>query len=566
VSSSRRLLALIALTAFAVLPYLNSLHGEYVFDDILMIRDNPVIQSGSLQQVVTADYYGTAYRPLVLLTYAANTRIDARPFAFHLVNLLLHLAVTLSAYALLSRVVASLRTAWLAAAIFAVHPIHTEAVSSIVGRAEILAALGTLVSLLAVARAVVDRRRSGRWLGAAGVAFAVGLLSKESAFTAVCLAPLIHWWIAPRDGWTRRLAILAPYAAVGLGYLALRNAVIGAIAMPHLPDPLDNPLAYVDTATRLRTAAIVLWDYVALLVAPLRLSADYSLDQVPLAVSWSDPRALAAFAIIATSSAAAIVGWARRSELALAAVLFAVPLALTANVLFPIGTIKAERLLYLPSLGACLAAGWLLARWFEVRPRAAVALTATLLVVFASRTSARNLDWRDSLSLFATAVEVSPRSAKAHHNLAVALEMNGENDKALQHYESAIAIYPDYADAAFGIGHLALLRRDDSTALEWLQRAVRSNWQMGSAHFQLGLLYLRYGQYITAEAALRAALGDHPDDPILLVNLAATRAAQGDFWEAQTILHRIDEVTKPTDPKAVNLLAEARHEVEVALR
>jgi tetratricopeptide (TPR) repeat protein len=566
VPSALRSLALLCLTAFAVIPYLNALQGDFVFDDILMIRDNPVIQSGSPWQVVTADYYGTAYRPLLMLTYATNARIDARPFSFHVVNLLLHLAVTLTAWALLARLLSSPRAAWLAAALFAVHPVHTEAVSSIVGRAEILAALGVLVSLLATTRAVLDRQRSGRWLLVAGGAFAAGLLSKESAFTAIALAPLVHWWIAPRDDWRRRLAVVTPYAIVGLGYLALRSAIIGSVAMPHPPDPLDNPLAYVDSATRVRTAAIVLADYASLLIAPLRLSADYSLDQVPLALRWSDPRALAAFAILAALAGAAVVGWARRSELALAALLFAAPLALTANILFPIGTIKAERLLYLPSLGACLAAACLLARWSAIRPRATAAVAVALLTLFASRTWVRNLDWRDSRALFASAVSASPRSAKAHHNLGVALQMDGEYEKALFHYEQAIAIYPDYAAAAFGIGHLAMLRGDEATALEWLQRAVRSDWQMSNAHFQLGLLYLRHGQYTAAEAALRAALADRPDNPLFLVNLAASRAAQGDPWGAREILRRIDDLTVANDPETAELLAAARHEVEVAIR
>ena len=557
----------VLLVALAALPYLNGLAGGFVFDDVGVIQENPVVQREPLWRVFTTTYEpGALYRPVTMLTYATNARLDGAPFGFHAVNLLLHVAVTLALYALLLRLVAPL-AALCAAALFAVHPIHSEAVTNVVGRAELLAALAALLALLAVTRALTAPTATAwRWWGAALAAFAVGLLCKESTFTVIGLVAVVHWWLVPQDSLRRRLAVLAPFVLVGLAYLQLRLLVVGALALPALPDPLDNPLAHVDLATRLRTAAVVLWDYLAMLLLPLRLSADYSFNQVPLVTRWSDPRVIAALAVLGLLTAGALGAWRRWPALTLAAALFAIPLALTANVLFPIGTIKAERLLYLPSAGACLAAGWLLARWIGAQPRVAGAALAVVLALFAGRTWARNADWRDARTLYDAAVASTPDSAKAHHNLAVALQRDGEMEAALAHYRQALAIYPEYAGAAFGIGHLAMLGGDDAAALQWYQEAVRRDPSLVRAHLQIGLLYQRHRQYAAAETAFDAGLLSDPANPLLLVNLAAARLSQGNRDGARAALIRLDAVTPPVDADAVELIAAARREIEVAVR
>lgn len=560
--------AIVAIALLATLPYLNALGGEFVFDDVGVIRDNPVVQRDPAWRVFTTVYEpGALYRPLTMLSYVANARLDRGPLGFHAVNLVLHVAVTVALYALALRLLAAPRAAWIAAALFAVHPVHTEAVTGIVGRAELLAALAALAALLALARALDSAGPArGRWLAASWAAFAAGLLCKESAFTTIGLVLVVHWRLAPADGLRRRAAVLAPYVAVGLAYLGLRLLVVGALALPAPPGSLDNPLAHVDLATRLRTASIVLWDYLAMLIAPVRLSADYSFNQVPLALSWLEPRPLTALALLAGLGTASLAAWRRWPQVTIAAAFFAIPLALTANLLFPIGTIKAERLLYLPSAGLCLAAGWLLASWAAARPRAAGVAVVTILALFAARTWLRNGDWRDERALYEAAVRVSPESAKAHHNLAVALQRAGDYDAAVAHYHRALATYPDYAAAAFGIGHVATLRGDDGPALFWYRDALRRDPAFAKAHLQLGLLHQRRGEYPAAAAAFTAGLASAPDDPLLLVNLAAARLAQGDRSGARAALERLDGVAPAPDASTVALVAAARREIEVAVR
>jgi protein O-mannosyl-transferase len=550
----------------AILPYLNVLSADFTFDDDDLIRDNAAVQVEPAIELLGYVYpAGALYRPLTMLTYAANASVSGDPFGYHVVNLALHMLVSLAVCFLALRVLPSPLAAFAAAVLFAVHPIHTEAVSGIVGRAELLAALGVLGMLLAFARALDSAGwRHGLWSALSLAAFAGGVLAKESAVTGLGLLAVLQWWI-DRPATLRHQAVrLAPYAAVVMAYVVLRYAVVGALALPEPPNPLDNPLVNADAWTRLRTAVIVLRDYVGLLTVPLHLSADYSFNQVAAATTWNDPRFLLAASLLGGLALATIA--AARSAPALApAVLFAAfSLALTANVFVPIGTIKAERLLYLPSVGWCLACGLLIAALRRRRALCAL-LIAAIVAVYGTRTWVRNADWRDEATLFSVTMLDAPDSAKAHYNGAVALQRAGRLDEAIGHYRRALQIYADYAAAAYGIGHIHTLQGNDDAALHWYEEALRRAPKLSKAHLQIALLRESRGEYDAAEAALLTGLESAPNDPLLLVNLGAVRLAQGDRWRAGAALARLDRIGT-LDVKERALVAEARREIEVALR
>jgi tetratricopeptide (TPR) repeat protein len=397
------------------------------------------------------------------------------------------------------------------------------------------------------------------------VAFAAALLAKESAFTALALLAVVQWWIDRSAALRRRIVLLLPYAGVAAAYLILRLAVVGSLGLPEVPESLDNPLAHVDLASRLRTAVIVLWQYAAQLTVPVQLSADYSFNQIPLALSWDDPRFLYAATLCVALAAATIIVAPRAPHLALAALFTVIPLVLTANLLFPIGTIKAERLLYLPSLGWCLAVGWLAAYAATRRWRATVAALAVVVLAFGARTWLRNRDWRDDPTLFAATLVNAPASAKARHNAAVALERAGALDDAMIEFRRTLDIYPDYAGAAFGVGHIYATKGVVAGAVYWYEAALRSNPKFVKAHLQLGLLRQEAGEYDAAEAAFLSGLEREPNNPMLLVNLSAVRLSQGDRWRAEATLAQLDRIGT-IDAHEHQLIAAARREIEIALR
>lgn len=548
------------MAVLAVVPYLNSLQGEFTFDDVWVIRDNPAItgKSASGAHLFTTVYNpGALYRPLTMLTYLLNARFGGGMLGYHAVNVVLHALVSVAAFYMAWRLLGSRLGATITAVLFAAHPIHTEAVSSIVGRAEVLAALFVVVSLLAFMRALESTRSRRLWLATSVAALALGCLAKESGFVAIPLCVVVYVWrnrILPTG---RSLALFCPQLLIGIAYLSWRVWLVGTLILPDRPQLLDNPLAHVPLAPRLETALVILWQYLSLLTVPLRLSADYSYNEVPVAGSVLEPRVLGAIALFTLLAAALALAWRRMPALVLGVTFMIVSLSLTANVLFPIGTIKAERLLYLPSLGWCLGLAAVCVDAPARRRSQLLMLVVVLVSAHAARTWVRNRDWRDESTLFGATVQTSPHSSKAHYNLGIAREDRGDIDAALYHFHEALRIYPPDADAALGLGRVCEKKGKESDALEWYQRATQLNWRLADAHLNAGSIHYKHGDYAAAESAFRAGLESAPRHPRLLVGLALALSGQGSGPEAAAILARVEALpdrTTATD----TLVAQAR--------
>jgi len=188
-----------------------------------------------------------------------------------------------------------------------------------------------------------------------------------------------------------------------------------------------------------------------------------------------------------------------------------------------------------------------------------------LVTAFGARAWVRNNDWRDENALYTATVSNAPASAKAHHNAAVALERAGRVDDAALEFREALEIYPDYALAAFGIGHIYALKGIRAGAIHWYERALREDPRFVKAHLQLGLLHAELRDLDTAEAAFRSGLEIEPRNSLVLVNLAAVRLAQGDRWGAQAIVSQLDHIGT-VDAEERELAAAVRREIEAELR
>lgn len=485
----------VVVAAAAALVYANSLGNGFALDDVPLVQNDPRIRSlAGLPRLLLEPYWheeGPAaglYRPLATASFALNRALlGAGPAGFHAVNVLAHAAVSVLVWSA-SRSTGTGRLASLfAGLLFALHPIHTETVANVAGRAELLAAAGVLAAFLLHARA--RREEAGRRRILSGTAAAAfyfcALLSKETAI----LAPLLF---ALDDALTRRRACgrrggrspgaaYAGYAvALGVGLL-LRSQALGGLRGAETTIFLDNPAAFEGTGRRVATALWVLARYAGLLVWPARLCSDYSYDAVPPVRSAADPRLWAGLAILLLLLAAA--GGARRAgrPVAIGAACFLLFFLPASNLLFPAGVLMAERLAYLPSAGACLGAGHALSllagegrrpRTGSFRGRAAIALAAALLAAFGARTWARNPVWKDNATLALNDVEVMPRSAKLQAGAGIALHERGLLERAEARYREAIRIYPDYAQIRYNLAVLLLARGRTMEAAGELARAA----------------------------------------------------------------------------------------------
>ncbi len=291
---------ILAIAAAAFLVYLNAFGHDFVLDDTRIIGDNLRIRSlGNIPELFRSSYWGIAgaqslYRPLVVASYALNYAVHGlSTYGFTAVNVAIHAAVSVLLFALVRTLRGSRIVAGMAGIAFAVHPVHTEAVTGIAGRAELLAALFFLISLLCHRQAAI----AGQWVYRLGapVCLACALLSKESAIALLLVAPVMDALFPLQGPDGRPLSIRArivggyvPLIAVALAYLAVRHAVLGRITISEgLIAPLDNPLVPISTmalgerlgattSQALMTPFAVVVGSARLLVWPAHLSPDYS--------------------------------------------------------------------------------------------------------------------------------------------------------------------------------------------------------------------------------------------------------------------------------------------------
>ena len=451
------------LLVVAVLVYANTLANGFTYDDNVYILRNQVVTHPSLAGFLHPLESNNVFRPVYIASFALNWRLaGAQAFGYHLLNLLLHAGVVVLLYLVLKRLVESSRhaatIAFVTALLFAVHPIHTEAVASIVGRSELLA----VGFLLAAWLLHLDDRPIPALL-----CFLFALLSKESAVVFVPLVVLGDYARGKRKPFAR-YAWIAGFAAL---YLAMFWKIEGGRWGEKRVVWLDNPLASLPATWRILNALRIAWKYVGLQVYPATLSYDYSYNAIPLYSAWRYilPAAAAAVFVIALWIWTVLT---RRSPWLLAGSLYLVAFSVTANILVPTGTIMGERLAYLPSAGFCLLVALLWIRLEERQRSVAWAVLSAMLVALAARTVVRNRDWRNNFTLFSAEVRAVPGNARAHFNLGSEFDRLGQTGEARAEYAHAIRIYPDYPEAIENSGLLESRLGHDQDAQKLLETAV----------------------------------------------------------------------------------------------
>ncbi len=515
----RHLLVAAIILLLCAAAYANTLRNGFVYDDNAIVAGNPLIRSiENLPRIFSTGYWGAEnadaglYRPVVIATYAFDHALwGYRPACFHAVNIALHAVVSLLAYALLLALIKRRAAAAVGAFIFAVHPVHVEAVSGIVGRADILSAGFTLVALLFHFGYIESGGR--RRLIGASVAYLLALLTKESAVVLPLLAVVIEASAraAPRaaSGPPARRFAWPVYAGYGVALLAvglLRLLVLGPqqTGGPAAVSIMDNPLYDLPAAQRIGSALYVLGRYAALLAFPLRLSADYSYSQIPPLVSLLNVRVLAALAVGFAGAWLLLRSFGRHHALLVGAVLLLGPLLPVSNLIVPIGTILAERLLYLPTLGfaVILALGF---EWLARPRRRALGWGAlgVLLALYGARTAERSRDWRDDATLFAAALDVVPRSSRMHLYYGRYLSQIGRHDEAIERLEESLEILPGNPEAIGELGYAHMGRGDFVDAERRFREAVRLDPDDAGAHYGLGRLCQQEGRYVEAIDAFR---------------------------------------------------------------
>lgn len=593
IANSRRppyLLAASALAMLTLVAFSNSFTTGFALDSRMLLLGDPRIRHTTAENIgliLQHTYWwpngeSGLYRPLTTLSFLFNYAVwgnGEQSFGYHLVNFLLHAANVLLVFGLALHLlrgrINALRTAFLIAAVWAVHPLLTESVTNLAGRADLLAAgavLGGFLLYLKSKEATGWRRVL--WLIGLAAATSCGVFSKESAVVLPGLIVLYELvcsknssrrvFLRPKFLWGC-FATIVPIVAM----LWVRAIVLSSSPPAEWPF-VDNPIVGAGFWTGRLTAIKVLARYAELAFWPMTLSSDYSYSEIPLARGsvndWIAWLAVAAMGAVVTRLY-------YRDRLAFFFCGFALLTLLPgSNLLFPIGTIMAERLLYLPLIGLVAAVAIAMntgALKYGVPQKAFLVFACLLIAALTARTWRRNMDWKDDLTMARASVQTSPKSFKVHRLLAAILlqsETSAANvDRATAEADKSVAILqslPNYLDVpdpwtVAATSHFAkgnLLPQADASGQyrQAVQLALRSIAIEGAsreaydrrhrhkspvpasaadAYHTLASAYLRLGQ---PELSLKASVQAKSIDP-------ANAEVYRDIADAYLTQHRIED-------------------------
>jgi Tfp pilus assembly protein PilF len=427
--------------------------------------------------------------------------------------------------------------AFVAGALFALHPIHTESVAWIAAVTDLELTFFYLITFgifLAVARP--GGRRSEPMMAAMGVAFILALLSKEQAMTLPALATVYeHFYRADRceTSFSQKLSRYGVLWLVGVAYVMFRIHFLGALA------PREN-LSHLTPQGIVLSAIALVGQYVGKLLWPVRLCAFYVFHA---SRSLFDLRVVAGLLVLLAFAALFLACWRSRERnvrfASFGIVWYFATLGPVLNAHWLVLTVFSERYLYLPSVGV----GWLVGLgasklWSRAAARPAqrwalVLAGVTVGALFAARIVIRNRDWNNDKVLFTRTIDLEPEAYPIVDNLALLYWNQGERDKAESMWRGVLARDPNNVRVLNNMGLVAGQRKQYSEAATFFARVIELKPSLSDSHRNLGATYRLMGMAGPAELQLRAALALSPPDYRTLNELGQLLLDEGRVSEAE---------------------------------
>jgi Tfp pilus assembly protein PilF len=543
----------------AALFHANALRNRFAYDDVHILPENEEIHDvrnlpGLLLEPYWPGEFGRElglWRPGTTLSLGLQWALwQERGLPYHLVNVLAHGAAT-ALVVLLVGALATVPIALLGGLVFAVHPVHVEAVSNIVGLAEVQAAVFFLAACVLHARAAPPLQSPGEQgsrYGPGRVAAVTALylgafLTKESAVTlpgALFLIDCARDRIGPREVGTyarRRWPVYAALVVAAAAVLAVRFYVLQSVARPLGPLGAD---LLAQGVPRIWTVAGIWTHYVRLMVFPVDLSSDYSPKVLPIGLRWHWLNG----AGVGLALAFLGLAWAtwRDRELragstsarliAFGVMWFVITISPISNVFFLAGVLLAERTLYLPSVGAVVVAGWLLARLIQERPRVGWAVATAVVLLMGVKSWRRTPTWQNTATVFETMLRDYPQSGRSQWVLGDLFYNQGRVPESLRSYRMAIGILGGHHQLITEIGKKLIGAKKYRAAEFVLEHAWREEPEWGVAPGYLAISKFQQQDWPAAASWARVSLDKDPDDAIVANILAGALSEQGRYREA----------------------------------
>lgn len=574
--------------ALSLLVYGNTLFNGFVLDDRVVFTENQFVQKGiqgipdifshnSFEGYFTGSGKSSSvgnerYRPLSLAFFAIQHQfVGANTYIAHLLNILFFGILCVLIYKLTSQLLSykfkdsAAKIAFVSTLLFALHPIHTEVVANVKSLDEIFAFLFASLSFLSILN--YQEKRTLKHLGLAALFFMLSLFSKESAIVFLILIPLALLLFLTKDN----RALLKPVSALMVSamiYLLCRFLALGSLTIESSKNFLDNPFLQLrgdrildmNPFDKLGTILYSILRYIYLHIIPYPLTHDYSPKTLNTYNLFS-PVALFALILIVLCIVFALLWRKTKPVYSYSILFFLIALFPVSNLVFSTGAYMGERFAFIPSFGICLAAAYFIHQKWKEGSKWTQYLLILIIISFSARTFARNLDWKDNLTLFNNDVKHSSNSAKLNSSLGFTLleEYRNAADKqnnkhlltqSIYHLKNAVKVYPLYSDCIFLLGNAYYLNQNYGEAVSTYEKyiqlvpsdvSIMKNYQKALREVGRKYFYEDSNNSAAKNALLKSYKLNQNDDQVLEL-LGSVEAEMGYLLKSLEYLLRSAEI------------------------
>lgn len=593
--------------AFGVLLYVNTLSHQYTQDDAIVIYDNMFTTQGvkGIKGLFTKDTFygffkeegkaklvsGGRYRPLTPAMFAIEYQlVGNKPWLGHLINILLYGLLCMMIYKLLAKMMCSrednilIRYLLLGITlIYTAHPLHTEAIANIKGRDEIMSMLGSVLALYYML--IYTDTKQVKALYIALISFFLAFLSKENTITFLAVIPMTLYFFRDKtviESLSSSLLLLVPTIL----FLIIRASILGndfgGTPMELMNNPFlkiaNNTYVPLDAGEKYATILFTLGKYIQLLLFPHPLTHDYYPRHIAV-MAWTDKGVILSLLTYVVIVVVAIKGLKSKSILSYGLWFYLITLSVVSNIVFPIGTNMSERFMFMPSLGAAIAIGYLLYEYVykKLGKNVFFGVLGIILLLFSLKTITRNTVWESDFKLFTTDVKTSVNSAKVLNAAGGALTTNAFEEKdeakrskmlneAIGYLQKAVKIHPGYKNAYLIMGNAYYFLGQYEPAIEAYGHALTIDPNFQDAFKNQAIVLRDAGKYageqqndlIKAETYLMRSYQMAPQDVETLRLLGVLNGIKGNHSKASEYFAKVVEF-EPGNADAYLNLSKALH-------
>ncbi len=498
----------------AVVSFGLSVFNDYALDDFIVIVKNNFTQKGfsGIWSILSKDTFagmtesdimvlsGGRYRPLSLVTFAIENQLwGNQSLISHLINVLIYVFIGILLFYFLKNILAFpinsdkklIQTkAALITLLFITLPAHSEPVVNIKGRDDLMCLMFFLVASIQLFKYI--QYKVNKHLLYSSIFFFLSLMSKETALTFVLIFPLMLYFFTNATT-SKKIKTTSIYTTIAILFIFFRylatkdNHGIASI------DVLNNPFINATPEQKFATIFLSLFYYLRLMLFPIHLSYDYNYNQIPL-TNFTDWRVLLSIIIHLGFIVIAISLYKKKSIYSFAILFYFITFSILSNFFFNIGTIFADRFIFIPSIGFCIALVFVcfgISEKFKLNEKKKFIISPSFFIfliiisLFSIRNIARCNDWKNNNTLFIADTKNAPNSAKIQLNAGIAciylsdkkvtIEQDILLNKALHHLQKGINIHPGFTDGYMNVGVAYSRLRDLKNAEVWWNKARKIN-------------------------------------------------------------------------------------------